>query len=478
MSGDSQILLALSFIALLVVSPSSPVQGQEIGTEPVAIVGQPSQPESVPPESSSGESPLYKAISELLDAGFQKGPVEASTLDAIYNRQRNELGGESSLLDYAYSIVLRKNFQAAEGTSKLQEAASATEPVLLAREELIRQLIEKNKYSSAITELEQLSKIIRSIPKENPQFAQAAKSAYWIGIAIDFLQNSLGNDSISAEAKQAEARLNENLKDRYSLYFRSGRGDAALTRRSLLAAIEKTKSAIVETQTEELEKAKEESEQIAQQQVELEEKLNEFRDVATDDVADLDAKIAALQEQYSASLEAEDSIQTNLVLVQNVITELRIKIDILSTEIAELVNANSGQRITFLVRRIITTKRIQRTALEEQLWAAERDLLVISNSYATLMQSRSELTAVGRRMIQRRQELAGKYQRQSAGARAELEKLERLQAQIERSEENAKEDVNSNRRVKSASRRVREFSSYYDGSLAAERSRLIQSLKQ
>ncbi|TWT39843.1 hypothetical protein KOR42_51220 [Thalassoglobus neptunius] len=110
--------------------------------------------------------------------------------------------------------------------------------------------------------------------------------------------------------------------------------------------------------------------------------------------------------------------------------------------------------------------------------AAERDLLVISNSYATLMQSRRELTAAGRRMIQRRQELAGKYHRQSAGARAELEKLERLQAQIERSEENAKEDVNSNRRVKSASRRVREFSSYYDGSLAAERTKLLQSLKQ
>ncbi|TWT39844.1 hypothetical protein KOR42_51230 [Thalassoglobus neptunius] len=248
MSGDSQILSALSCLVLLAASLSSPVLGQVSGADSGEVVADdPSEPTTDSPETPETPNPLFLAVNELLDAGFQKGPVEASILEAIYNRQRAKLGGESSLLDYAYSIVLRKNFQATEGAAKLQEAASASEPVLLAREELIRQQIEKGKYSSAITELEGLAEAIRSIPHDSPQFAQAMKSAYWTGIAIDFLQNSLGNASISAEAQLLEARLSENLKDRYSLYFRSGLGDAALTRRSLLAAIEKTKSAIVES---------------------------------------------------------------------------------------------------------------------------------------------------------------------------------------------------------------------------------------
>ena len=402
----------------------------------------------------------FEAVRELLDAGFQERRVAITDLEKAYDRSIEQVGEATGRLDYAYSIVLRKNFHGDESAEQLIAAAESDDRVFLAKEELIRQHIKKNRFSDAISGLVDLSKSIGEIPAEHDASKDAFRSARWVGLTIAFLKDGLERDDIKEAATNAEQKILNNLGDRYTQSYQIGRGDMTLRKRSLLAEVAELKAAVQAENAEQIVKAKQEVEDIRKRQDEIAEKLAEIQDVTNDDVADLDSKLKALGEQLEASLEAEQAMQVNMATI-------RFDIDAITLELARLRD-NFDDSLALRRRFFI---------LDQQLRIRQNELFVLSNDYGLLLQSRQNIQQVANQVLARRKQLAGRFRAQSNSANEEYDRLTKLEERFKKIEEKAKDGPEFDRKVRSKLRKVRDFDSYDKRNVDIEREMLLTALE-
>ncbi len=411
------------------------------------------------------ETKLASAVQHLLDVGFQSGRVSTSQLQTAYDKSVTLLGETDPNLEYAFSIVLRKNFNAKEAQSRLESAALSDDPVvLLAREKIILRKLKKNRYAHMVENLVDLAESIGKIPVEGTKSADAQRSARWIGMVLAFLEGPLGNNEVMVQALAADAAVKQNLGQDYVDSYQAGRLDLSLRKTELLGSVIEVKDEVQVKKDRLAEQTKKQSEIVEEQQEEFKEKFEEFQDVANDDLSDLDSKLKVLEGQF------ESSMQTEQVMILTA-TRLRLELQNLKSEYNRVQN---GDRIT--AGQINNTTTIQRRdRIEQQITFRERELIVMSRDLTLLVQSRRNLVSLAKRMIAKRNNIAARYQSAANAANAEKQRLSRMQQRIAKLEKKAGASPDSDPKVISQLRAIQKFSSYEKRGLTEEKELLIKS---
>ena len=164
-------------------------------------------------------APSAGAVERLLNAGFQDRTVPLAELSRAYQQERTQVGRDDPYLQFAYALVLAKNFQQGEVMAPLRGAAESVDPVVLpAREELVRLQLREGKYRSALEMLVDLAEATGGVPAEGPAGEDARRTAHWIGRIIVYLEGPLGQERIALEAKAADVPLRRLLGEHETLF--------------------------------------------------------------------------------------------------------------------------------------------------------------------------------------------------------------------------------------------------------------------
>lgn len=416
------------------------------------------------------EVPLDKAVRELISAGFQDQRVPFEELQSQFGAGVAELGQPHPLLDYAYSIVLRKNFHASEGQKYFDQAVGSSQPVvLLAREQVIHRKLKKRGFAAAIPMLVQLAKTVGEIPPANQQSIEAKRSAAWIGSAMAFLKNSIDDEELAVEIREAEPQIVQNLGRHYVSSYQSGRLKTALKTQAMLSKVDEVREQVQKEKNELAVEARNDAQEVTTQKQAFTEKVEDFRDVANDDLSDLDSKLAVLEKQFEASLEAERTMTVTA-------TGLRLDLQRLYREL-ELINSGSPVASNGISRGPIQSFR-DANLIEQQITFIEQQLVLMNRDYSQLLVSRSDLMAVAKQMIAKRRAMAANFQSAAQAANAQMLRLERMQQRIEKAEAEAAESPDLAPQVVAKLRQLKDFTNYDRRGLVDERDLLLQSLNR
>lgn len=416
---------------------------------------------TLPPLRANGDERLAPAIHSVLETGFQQARADEKALQSAFQSAVRTLGSEHPYLDYAFSVVLRKNFHAKEGDERLQLAATSTSPpVFLAREELILDHLKRGRYQDALMSLEELAEQIAQTPEESTFAADARRSAGWIGGVLAYLEGPLGNQEVKKLARLKESRIARHLGQTYGGMYQTGRLKTSLRHQELLDSVKDKKEIVQEEKQELAAQSQEQVEKFKEQQAAFEERFQDFQDVATDSLSEIDSKLSVLEQQFATSLETERTMTITSTGIRLEIQRLRQEADATS----QGISANTGR-----------FNRFQRIDLiDQQIALLERELIILTNDYALLLESRNNLIQVAKQMMARRQQLVGQVQAAANSAQAEQQRLNRMQQQITQMEEKASSSLEVDPKVIAQVRKVKAYTSYERRTVQDERDLLLQ----
>lgn len=417
--------------------------------------------------SARGEDQqLLQEVEQLLTGGFQPERVALEKLASAYESAVQRLGRQDPVLEYAYSIVLRKNFAGHEGQELLEAAAASNSPIVFqAKEELIRQQLREKRYLTALPLLLKHTQVIGAVPAGSPQEADAQQSAEWIGGIYGYLAGPVGVSEVSQKAIELEPEFLTSLGDTYQVSFQRGWVRVEMIRQKLNRQVDEAQQAAAAVQQTTTDQMKASVKDIEAQKQEVKDQALKFEDVAVDDLSDLDSKIGVLEKQFEANLRAE---QTMIVTA----TALRL-------EIGQLENLLTAPNADVTVRASRLPSPIQQgriQSLRDQLAFRQNELLVLSRDYALLLDSRNTVVQMAQNMIARRNQLAGQYQSTANVANAQIQRLTRMQERMKQAVKKAEKNPVLTQQVKTQSRLVADLNSYDQSGLQLERERLLASL--
>lgn len=423
----------------------------------------------LPTQAARGEQvalqELYQPVKMLLDRGFQQQRVAPEELERVYADVIRLVGGQDPHVDYAMSIVLRKNFVAEEAQTLLERAASRDNPaVFLAREELILQRLKKRQYADVLDLLIDLSQQVGRIPAESPQSSDAARSARWIGLLMAYLEGPLGRDEVKESVRSIEPQLANHLGSIYLGAYRAGRLAAAMRNQELMKEVSDVRGTVAIAKVQLNAEAISKEQEVSDQKAELKSQVSDFQDVASDSLSDLDSKLAVMDDQFQASLETEQSMVVTA-------TSLRLQIEQLKRDANLTGFLDQSIRQTGQVR-----SNLRVSQYDQQIARLEQELLVLSQDYALLLESRAQLVAVAQRMLARRAQMTSQIQSAARGAAERQTRLDRMQKQIDKMKQKVDASLESDPKVAVKLRAMQEFRSYDKRGLEEERMLLLQSL--
>jgi hypothetical protein len=405
---------------------------------------------------------VRNATASLLETGFQGRAVSAEELERIYQRELHELGQPHPYLDYAYWIVLSKNFASKTGIEHLIAAAQCQSPIVLpAREQLVRSQISAGHHEEALEMLVDLAEQVGAIREDEPTAADAHRSARWIGQILAFLQGPAGLDPLNKRATAIEVPIRTLLGDRYRTDFQNGRAGVVSIQRGLVnelnAALREAQDKKSQTQGD----LQDKKETIAQRQQALAETADQLRTSFKEKLSGADDRLKVMEKQFAMSLEAEQRIQATQILLQAEINRLKQQMQITQ-------NTNANNRNTNLQR--------YPSDLEQALGAAEIQYALTVNQYALLLQSRYELTRQAQQLLAQRQAVAAQFQSTRSEMQSQQALMNRWQSRLDQTARlEAQTPLTKEPTVNSIRRRMSALSSYDTGTIVEQR-RLLTDL--
>lgn len=398
---------------------------------------------------------VENAVQALLRVGFQSARVSPADLRVAYERELAQLGGPDARLDFAYSLVLRKNFAGKEGQEILEAAAASTAPIVfLAREELIDQLVRRRRYAEALLRVEQLAKVLGQVAVESPQAHEARRSAHWLGIVVAFLEDPLGIDKVQEQAQEVDANMQRLLGEHYFEQYQSGRLKVRFTQQQISGKVSEVQDEIAVQKDETLKQVTVGSQELQEKQTELQKLAKDFTDITSDSLADLNSKLTVLEKQLEVSLETE-----KMMLIRSTILRTELQQLYRDWEFATNVRTGTAELIN----------------LEGQIAARERELVLMSRDHLVLLGSRKQVVTLAEQLVAKRAAMSANFQNQANAARETMARLQRMQQTLNKTEKKATEDVNESRQVKAAQKKLKDFSSYSESSLELRRQLLLKS---
>ncbi|SFI57370.1 coiled-coil domain-containing protein [Planctomicrobium piriforme] len=400
------------------------------------------------------DSRVGPAVLRLLDVGFQDRAVPAADLELSYQALRNDLGFDHPYLEYAYWLVLSKNFSQLQGLPHLQAAAQSLHPVVLpARQEMIRSQLEAKHRPEALELLVDLAEATGRVAPESPMAADAHRSARWLGQILAYLEGPGGVEQAAAISAPVQSLLGTAYRDDYQ----AGRNNVAAIQRDLIRQMNELTAKAEAKKAETQVQIDEKKELISQQQQSLADGVDRMQTSFKEQVGSVDEKLKAMERQYTVSMESEQRLLTVQTFLQAEMNRLRQQIDIARSNDRNNTGINRG--------------RIN--SLEQAYAAAEIQMSLTTAQYAYLIQGRQNLIQQAQTLINERQALGSQYQSATSQTHNQLALMERWQNRLTQvAQKTADAAASKDPTVSGIRRKIGNLTTYDSGSLTEQRQQL------
>jgi hypothetical protein len=399
-------------------------------------------------EPAAGEdSTVYRQhFGKMLASGFGADPPDPRGVEQHY-RALKSLRPDDPRADYGFGLVLMKLHQHSEGVAHIELAAKAEPPYLPAWRAGIRETIRVGDHAAALQQLVQLADQIATPERRDDPASQ--ETADWIGIAVEFLAGPAELTGLDDEILEADAAIRRalptDLRKRYDQGQQQALAVVAKLDRQEQAAQERAAQTLKQEQSAtqaRIEKSK--SRQEALQEAKQEQQLR-----VVDTSASLEDQLEQAADRFESLNRSAGSLLQSIQATQLAIQQLKTQ--------AETRSNDRQQNNRFL---------------EAQILARSRELDLYTSEYASTVQSREATARQGQALVARWKATMTQAQRSDSIAAAQLQKFEKLNANLARSLEQAKQTTPRSRQMRLIANRRRSFTTYDPFDLDQEQQRL------
>lgn len=350
-------------------------------------------------------------------------------------------------VDYGYGLVLMKLHQHSDGLAHIERAAKADPPYLPARRAVIREMIRRGEHAAALQQLTRLAEQIATPEQRKDRASQ--ETAGWIGIAVEFLAGPAELTGLDDEILEADAAIRRALPtDLRTLYDLRQQQTQAV-----VAKLDKEEQSAAEKADERMKQQQQQTQaRIAEsrsRQEQLEEAKQEQQLRTVDASASLEDQLEQVSDRFESLNRSAASLLQSIQATQLAIHQLKTQ--------AETRSNNTNQSNRFLEAQIITRSR---------------ELDVYVTEYGNTLQSREAVARQGQALVARWKATMTQARRSDSAAAAQLQKFEKLNNNLARSLEKAKQTTPRSRQMRSIANRRRSFTTYDPFDLDQEQQRL------
>lgn len=401
----------------------------------------------------------------LLEAGFRDQAVSIADLEETYAAARRMIGRDHPYVEYAFALVLSRNFAPEEAAPHLRSAADAEEPVVFAaREDLIRTRIEAGDQLAAIEMLVELAEAVRRVPAQSPAAADAHRCAACIGRMLAYLEGPCGVPAVAARAASAHLPIRALLGGDYLPDLQAGRSDVIDMQRALAAQLGSAAHKVQSAKAGNQQQAQDKQQELNQQQQALARTTEQLNATFQQQLRDIDARLSLLDKHFTSSLETEQRLLAAQAVLQVEIARLK-----------QQLNGMSGTRNV-----VPASLSLQQMALRDQALAdAEGRQSLYANEYTQLLRSRSQLIQAAQILFSQRQEITSQFRSAATGVNQQLEFVNRWKSRLElAAKQESQATVGKTPAVTLLRRRMSDLATYDHPSYEDQRHRLQQLLEQ
>lgn len=350
---------------------------------------------AAPPPAATPMAPGPKAISELLAIDTAPGRNSVDPAKAKY-QQALSLAPRDARLEYAYSLVLTRLFQAGEAREHFNRALEIEPGFVPARQAAIRDLIKSQKFQEAA---EQIAAFGGSIV---PSDRDAAETVRWLGRMVSCVIGAVGTPDAQVSFTYQDRALRASLSPVLLAAYERGFADVEQELETFKQSIEEARS--MAEGRREVAKAKVDA-GLADDQTEIKLKLQDadkarkkWDEWITDQTAKADDLLVEQEKRFQDLDRAATTQQTAIVAIRMQLD--RIDRGLTPTNRSQTVNSNTRDLI-------------------------ERSLAVEELKLQTLFGNQSDLARKAAETVAARRNAVAQYQKATGVVMKEVATLDR-----------------------------------------------------
>jgi hypothetical protein len=408
-------------------------------------------------------SPAAMAIAKLLEVETVPGKTRLETIRPIY-QQALAVAPRDARLEYAYSLVLLRIFEAAEARSHLQRSLEIDPEFVPANQAVIRELLKGRKYAEAGERLSIFGEKLDPARPESPRVAE------WLGRIVGAVIVSLGTPDAQSQFAYQDRVFRTSLPP--SLLASYERGFLSVERdlEQLTSSIEEARS--VAAGKREAAKAqidadlKKDQNEIKLKQQDAQKTRQKWDEWVTDQTAKADD---LLREQEKRFLDLEKSVTAQ----QQSIAALRLAIERIERDF----DSQQLQQQQLQQQRRPVQNPFGITFSSPNVDAIRVQLAVEEQRLAVLFDQQSAVTRQASQTLSARKNAVAQYQQATGIALKEASNLDRWEKRNKNIADNMKKAAEKKpTQVATLEARIKSLNTWDPSDFESEKRRLLADL--
>lgn len=416
-----------------------------------------------PPPAAEAVTPVpvdaafHSQLASLLEEGFER---QAGAVEAAGSRAESlqKLRPADPRPEYALALVLLRNFRQGEAADHLNAAIAVDRAYLPAWKLWFSLQLKGKHYSEVIERLYELADVVGEANPSPPDAAAREEAARFIGRVVAFLEGPLGDYELSERMGPHARNLDVLLGDQLHAAYTAGRIELTRAHHALLDETKILEAAAEADKQHELDVAQTRSEELDAQKEDVQRTQKEWDAIIQEEVGEIDSKLAALEKRH-------DAVQQELTSLADAITIVRLEIQRLLSIRDEMIRDGQDRD---------PPRRVNTTGIDVRISALQVELDQYVVQYDAASQEQAQILQAAGSLMRQRERALSNYQRATGKAADRIRQLDRWTERIEAAaSETAQTPASEARAVAALRRRIRNWSSYDDFELSAEKARLL-----
>jgi hypothetical protein len=262
------------------------------------------------PAWSADRGAVTRELTTMSAEGFLGTPAGFANAEKAYKRAK-ALAPQDGRVEYAWSLVLKKHFKAADAAEHLELAASAEELCLAARGAIVRQQLRLKTGDELFDSIVTLAELTGDSDNAASS-AERKQASNLIGRMVEYLQAASGDGDAAQQMRHRETAVRGYLS-KFESDYSAGRATASAEIREMQNQIE---SAIADAAGKKIDKLRDADQRLRTEEDKYKteaEKATQSRDVSSERLADVEAQLTSLDKQFRTLVASESKLNSAII---------------------------------------------------------------------------------------------------------------------------------------------------------------------